>query len=65
MKALCLAGSAKELFLDVPDGNGRVAETLAAAGFSRCGSTELMVRGRNVTYRPAMIHALATMGSMG
>jgi hypothetical protein len=53
------------LCLDVPSGNRGVSTFLVEDGFRVVGSTVLMYRGALPEYRPELIGALASMGSMG
>lgn len=62
--ALGVTGAAN-VFLDAPESNQAAARVLAGAGFVPCGRTVLMSRGATPAYRPELIYALASMGSMG
>lgn len=55
----------RRCFLDVPDSNRAAAGILTRTGFSRCGSTLLMYRGRRPDYDGKQIYALASLGSYG
>lgn len=57
--------SGLEVFLDCPEGNRFADRLLSRAGFTACGSTVLMYRGKSPGYHPASIFALASMGSIG
>ncbi len=57
--------SGKHIFLDTPSGNGFIQSLLDRSGFTSCGSTLLMYRGKRPDYLPGSICALASMGSMG
>jgi ribosomal protein S18 acetylase RimI-like enzyme len=63
--ALDLVGGGREVFLDVPSANGAATALLRERGFAPCGETLLMWRGRRPDYRPELVYALASMGSMG
>ena len=52
-------------FLDSPESNRAAAGILTRAGFSRCGGTLLMFRGKKPDYQGEQIYALASMGSYG
>lgn len=52
-------------FLDSPESNRAAAGILTRAGFSRCGRTLLMYRGRKPGYQGEQIYSLASMGSYG
>ncbi len=51
--------------LDVPEGNGAVTCCLEQNGFVTTGTTVLMYRGKTPGYRPDLIGALGSFGSMG
>ena len=63
--ALSGAGTPVEFFLDSPEKNRAAGEILAASGFTVCGSTLLMFKGRVPNYRPEYVYSLASMGSYG
>jgi ribosomal protein S18 acetylase RimI-like enzyme len=62
-QALGCAG--KRVFLDVPAGNQAATALLQHAGFAAKGSNLLMYLGAEPEYRPSIIYALGSMGSMG
>ena len=51
--------------LDSPVSNRAATGILNRAGFTKCGSTLLMYRGRKPDYHGEQIYALASMGSYG
>ena len=51
--------------LDVPQGNGAMGSFLERQGLQRIGTTLLMYRGAPPVWRPELIGACASMGSMG
>ena len=53
------------LCLDVPRANGVMGHFLERHGLKRSGATSLMYRGAVPAYRPELIGACASMGSMG
>lgn len=53
------------IVLDAPVRNIAAARIFAAAGFTVCGRNSLMFAGITPAYRPELIYALASMGSMG
>lgn len=54
-----------EIVLDVPERNRDAASLLASRGFTATGRTCLMYFGFEPCYRPEMVYALGSMGSMG
>lgn len=62
---LALGVTGESVFLDVPAGNVAAAALLARKGFSIRGNNTLMYLGAVPAYRPEIVFALASMGSMG
>ena len=63
--AVAAAPSSTDMVLDVPEANDDAMVLLTGNGFTVCGRTTLMFRGRCHVYRPHHIFALGSMGSMG
>ena len=55
----------KRICLDVPQGNETMVAFLEQQGLEKSGSTVLMYKGVTPAYRPELIGACGSMGSMG
>jgi len=64
-QALAAVAAGTEVVLDVPVRNVAAAALLCARGFTAGGCTSLMVVGREPSYVPENVYALASLGSMG